>query len=217
MADRDGDRHEPLPPLTRLPGFIWARLPIAARAALAILAVAVVAAIAVMAPRIGDTKRENAARERRAAAAQEAARIRRLRSLQRPRSARSTSVDPGRGGSAVREHRRRGLLRDLAEAIAADARSRGARRVLRTDCHGAPGSRLPERDLTRSRVPLACVAVTSEVAPSPTSSGATLGYPHRAVVDFRSGRLTWCRVAGQPGEGGFVRRRQVPVPAACTG
>ena len=217
MPRPDDDRHRPLPPLTRLPAHVWRQLPRIARAALVVLAVCLAVGAVAMAPRISDTKRENASREKREAAAAEARRIRRLRALQRPRRARSASVDRGDAPAAVRERRRRRLLGDLDQAIAGDARSRGAARVLRTDCRGEPGSPPPERRLTRPRVPLACVAVTSGLASSGRDPGVTIGYPYRAVVDFRGGRLTWCRVAGQAGEGGFARRRQVPVPAACTG
>ena len=212
----DRERHQPLPPLTRLPAHLWRRLPTVARAALVLFGLVTLVAAVALAPRISDTKRDNAAREKREAAAFEARRIRGLRALQRPRTSRSARAERAGAVPSARERRRRGLLRDLGQAIAADARSRGARRVLRTDCRGAPGSPAPARDLTRARVPLACVAVTGGIASSRADPGVTVGYPYRAVADFRSGRLTWCRVAGQAGEGGFSRRRQVPVPAVCT-
>ena len=183
---------------------------------LGVVAVAAIVTAVVLAPRIGDAKRDNEVRERREAAALEAQRIRRLRALQRPRRARSAVTASRSAPAAIRTRRRRGVLRELAAAVVSDARSRGAPRVLRVDCEGAPGSPAPERDLGLNRVPLACVAVTGGLAAGAESTGVTTGYPYRAVADFRTGRLTWCRVAGQPGEGSLKRRRQVPLPAACT-
>ena len=216
MAAGDEERHRPLPPLTRLPAYLWRQLPTPARVAVAVLAAAAVATAAVTAPRIRESKQEHRLEERREEAALEARRIRALRALQRPRTERSRSVDPVGARPATRQDRRRALLRDLTDAIADDARSCGARDVLRTPCHPEEGAPRPERDLDRTRVPLACVAVTSSVPASEHSRGVDVGYPYRAVADFRSGRSTFCRVAGQPGEGGLIRQRQVAIPAACT-
>ena len=120
--------------------------------------------------------------------------------------------------ATARERRRLLLLEDLARAVSADARERpGTAPILRTDREPPPGGAAPVRDVRRRRARLACVAVTSEFERSHATSGGTVGFPYRAVVDFRSGRLTLCRVAGQAGEGGFARRRLVRPSPACGG
>ena len=49
------------------------------------------------------------------------------------------------------------------------------------------------------------------------TTGVTVGYPYTALVDFRSGRVGFCRTVGQPGEGGYTRRPEVATAAACGG
>ena len=44
-----------------------------------------------------------------------------------------------------------------------------------------------------------------------------IGLPYRALVDFPSGRFTYCKVSGRPGEGSLRREILVTVPAACGG
>jgi len=61
------------------------------------------------------------------------------------------------------------------------------------------------------------VAITSELEASERTTGITVGYPYAALVNFRSGRVGFCRTVGQPGEGGYTRRPEVATPAACGG
>ena len=186
-----GDRHEPLPSLTRLPGFVWARMGRVARAAAVIGALVAVAAVVVLAPKIAESKRETSARERREAAELRARRIRRLRELQRPR--RGTAASSG------------GAVADLERLITADARKRpGAGRVLRTKCDAAEGG--------GGR--FFCTAVTSDIPAGKSNPAGVVGYPFRAVV--RGRRLTWCRIVGRPGEG-LLRRERPTIPRACGG
>lgn len=185
------DRHEPLPSLARLPAFVWARMGRLARAAVVVVAVLVVAAVAVLAPKIAENKRDEAARERREAAEHRAQRIQRLRELQRPRSARATGA-----GDPVAE---------LERLITADARRRrDAGRVLRTQCDPVRGG--GDRYF--------CTAVTSDIPAGKSNPAGVVGFPFRAVVRRR--RLTWCRIAGRPGEG-LLRRERPTIPRACGG
>ena len=108
-------------------------------------------------------------------------------------------------------------MRDLETAVAEDARGRpDARRILRADCAGLGQGESPDRDLSARRSRFACTAITSEVQPG-ASRGVVLGYPYRALVDFATGRLAWCRIAGHPGEGAFTRTSTVAIPAKCGG
>lgn len=185
------DRYEPLPPFTRLPALLWSRMGVALRALAVLLALGVVAAVPILAPRIAETKEDNAARDRREAAEAQSQQIRELRELVRPRSAAVTGTD---------------TLRDLERLITADARTRpDAGRILRTDCEPIRGG--------AGR--FSCTAVTSDLPGGKVSRAGSIGYPFRARVEGR--RLTWCRIAGRPGEGSNKGRGLVEIPAACGG
>jgi len=161
------------------------------RALTVLLALGAVAAGAILAPRIADTKESNAARDRREAAEARAQQIRELLELVRPRTGTATAADP---------------QRDLERLITADARSRpDAGRILRTDCEPIRGG--------AGR--FSCTAVTSDLPGGKVSRAGSIGYPFRARVKGR--RLTWCRIAGRPGEGSNKGRPLVEIPAACGG
>ena len=185
------DRYEPLPPLTRLPAFLWRRMSRGARLAAIVLAVGAAVAAVLLAPGIRESKREDAARERREEAASRARRIRELRALQRPRSARTDA----RGREA--------LIRAISRAVAADAHARTGERILRTDCRVLEGTRF------------SCTAITSFVRLGGRVRGV-VGYPYRARSDGARGTITWCRIAGRPGEGS-LSRTHVAIPAVCGG
>lgn len=184
--------------MSQLPGWLWARMGRVARALVLLAALGVITAGALLAPKIADTIQDNEARDRREAAEARARVIRDLKELQRPRSARST-------------HRQRPLVvLDLERLITADARSRPrAGRVLRTDCAGIAS------DPSRTR--FSCTAVSSDIPRGKGSRGGSIGFPFRALVDFRSGTLTWCRIAGRPGEGSNKGRGLVAIPTRCGG
>ncbi|HEV2723494.1 MAG TPA: hypothetical protein VGV10_02590 [Thermoleophilaceae bacterium] len=186
------DRHEPLPSLARLPGFVWARMGRATRAAAVLIALGAVVAVIVLAPKIAENRRQDAARERREAAEFRERRIRSLRELQRPRAGRATNSE--------------NPVPELERLITADARSRPrAERVLRTECdpiRGGEGRYF-------------CTAVTSDIPGDEHSRAGVVGYPFRAVA--RGRRLTWCRIAGQPGEGLVRERGLSTIPTACGG
>ena len=60
--------------------------------------------------------------------------------------------------------------------------------------------------------------LTAAVAPrTETNESSSLGYPYRALVHFPSGRFTYCKISGRPGEGSLTREFPVRVPAACGG
>jgi hypothetical protein len=162
-----------------------------ARGLAALAALGAVVAVVLLAPRIAETKSENAARDRRETEEARARQIRRLRELQRPRSATSSAANPAS---------------DLERLITADARSRpDARRILRTDCEPIRGG--------AGRY--SCTAVTSDLPGGKVSRAGSVGFPFRALVKGR--RLSWCRIAGQPGEGSNRGRPLVAIPLACGG
>lgn len=166
-------------------------MPRLARAAAVVLALGLVIAAVLLAPGIRESKREIAARDRREAAQDRARRVRELRELQRPRSRRTVA------------HDRRAVVADLSRAVGADAGARTGERIRRTDCEALDASRF------------SCTAVTSYVRAGGRVRGV-IGYPYRARIDHARGRLTWCRIAGRPGEGS-LSRALVSIPTACGG
>ena len=67
----------------------------------------------------------------------------------------------------------------------------------------------------RSLLSYTCTAVTSDVPATGASEGGTIGYPYRALADPGAGSFTYCRVAGQPGEGSYTREALASLPRAC--
>jgi len=199
MAQEPGDRYEPFPGLTEIPGWIWRRLGRGGRIALGVVALALAAGTAVLIPVLSEVRRENRAEERRERAAALAADIKRVNAIQRPRTATGPRDDPRAAVTALRAR------------ILADSNSRrGLNRARRVECT------LGERRGQVGRY--SCTAVTANVvnADGEKAYGIT-GYPYRALVRFPSGRLTWCKVVGRAGEGSLYSRNPTPVPRACTG
>ena len=211
MPAPQDDRYEPLPGLLQLPSFLYRKLGPRGRVAVAVggavLLVAAVVAAIVLVPRIADTKRERADRERREEAAAMAERRRRLIREQRPHRGRSAA-------SASRA----AVLAELQAAILADARARTASGQLA----GPPAKSVRCRPLTGAdpgagHVPYHCIAVTSELPSGEDLPQGVIGHPFRAVVDYPAGRFTWCKVSGRAGEGGFSQNDlAVRLPRACS-
>ncbi|MGH2948129.1 MAG: hypothetical protein ACRDPC_18060, partial [Solirubrobacteraceae bacterium] len=120
---------------------------------------------------------------------------------------------------------RRALAADLAAAVKADARNRVAAGELdssvdRAQCERYPrGARGedPAADLGSRTGRYACLAISADVPRTAFNEGSAIGYPYRALVDFESGRFTYCMVSGKPGEGSLERDHPVSVPRACGG
>jgi hypothetical protein len=195
------DRREPLPGLLGLPAFVWRKLSPTGRRVAAVAGVVLLAGLVtltiVLAPRIAESKREQAAEQRREAARALAAERARLRAEQRPR----------RGTVPVLA-----AIPGVERAITADARARNETgelsvRVKRTDCRviGSDGARQL----------LGCTAITSETEASEAGSGVLVGYPYKAAVNLETGRYALCKTSGRPGEGAYNRARAVPLPDAC--
>jgi hypothetical protein len=204
------DRYDPLPGLLSLPGFLYRKLVprgrIAVKVGGGILFIGLAVAAIVLLPRIAESNRERDAQERRDAAAALAQRVRRLRAEQRPHS-----------GVAGADASRAAVVTALEEGILADARARVAAGSLRgpaanrVECERLKGS-----DTGARRVPYECIAVTSDLPSIEESPGGVVGHPFRAVADFSTGRFTWCKVSGRPGEGSLTSEGLVRIPSACS-
>jgi hypothetical protein len=205
------DRYEPLPGLLSLPSFLYRKLGPRGRMAVKVggtlFLVAIVAATIVLAPKIAESNRERKANEQREAATAQAARVRRLRAEQRPQRGRA---EAGASRDAV--------VAALEAGILADARARAARGELqgpaanRVECDP-----LNDAGAADERAGYDCIAVTSDLPTGEGSSGGVVGHPFRAIVDFSTGRFTWCKVSGRPGEGSLTQQGLiVRIPRACS-
>jgi len=188
-----------------------------------VLAAAIAAAGIVAIPRIDDAKRKSAAAERRELAQHRAAERRRLAAEQV--AVHGKAVKPaGRPTRAEDLRARRALLRTVEGAIAADARRRiraGAMtgRILRAKCAPSPGvdRRGGARDLRVPRSGYDCLAVTREIPATGTNTAGRLGYPFRAVIDFRRFTFAFCKANPPAGERAVPDPRMTPrLPRACS-
>jgi hypothetical protein len=204
------DRYDPLPGLFKLPGFLYRKLGprgrLAAKVGGAVFVVAVVAAAIVLVPRITETKRERADRDRREAAALIAERRRRQIREQRPHSGRTA---PSASRAAV--------LAALERAILADARARAASGAL----SGPPARTVRCKPVTgadtrAARVAYDCIAITSRLPSGESLPQGVIGHPFAAVADYATGRFSWCKVSGRAGEGGLTSEPGVQLPRACS-
>jgi hypothetical protein len=204
------DRYDPLPGFLSLPSFLYRKLGprgrVAAKVGGGVFVVAVAVAAIVLLPRVAESNRERAAEERRRAEAALAARVERLKAEQRPQRGRA---EAGASRAAV--------LTELETAILADARARSAAGKL----HGPAANRvecepLAGGDPSAARMAYDCIAVTSDLPSGESSPSGVLGHPFRAVADFSTGRLTWCKVSGRPGEGSLTSEGLVRMPRACS-
>ena len=221
------DRYDPLPGLTELPRFLFRKLSPRGRRRAAFLGVLglIGAAVALYfaIPAITETKEERAAAERQAAAEREAALVKQLRAEQRLRDGRGTPSRGLEGAAAITA--RQALATDLAAAVEADARARVRsgefqHAVHRVECErfprGAHGED-PATNLSSQTGRYSCLAVTVDAPRTESNNASSIGYPYRARVDFPSGKFTFCKISGRPGELALPREVRAPVPVACGG
>ena len=165
-----------------------------------------------MAPGIEDDK-EQRARE-------EAARLRAIEARERERLARDQRPITAEAGRAPRPV----LVEKLTDFVLRDARLRaeeGALKgpFLRARCDPHPNTatrRAQERDPRRTRGRYLCLAVTSNIVAANGRRGA-LGYPFSAVINYRTGRITWCKANPPPGEQVIGRElARVDLDASCS-
>jgi hypothetical protein len=214
---QSGDRYEPLPALPELPGWLWRKMGRRGRAAVILIPVAAVVAAVALVPGLRASQDEADERQRAARAAQRAELARRLEAEQRPVAGRS---EAGVAGASLAARAR--MMDDLGAAIRADARARVRRGELsgtirRVQCEPFPrslGRSGADRDLSRRRGRFACVAVTAEFERTSESPGGVIGHQYRALVDFATGRFSFCKITGRAGP---KREQIVTIPSACGG
>jgi hypothetical protein len=221
------DRYEPLPGLLEIPGFLVRKIPPRARRpaafAAAVLLVAVAVVLVLSIPAITESKEERAATEARLERERRAQRAAELRAELRLREGRGPAARGLAGAQAIEV--RQALVEQLAADVRADAVSRVragelTQSVARVECERFPrgaGGEDPARDLSSRSGRYSCLAITADAPRTENNESSSLGYPYRALVHFPSGRFTYCKISGRPGEGSLTREFPVRVPAACGG
>ena len=221
------DRYEPLPGLLEIPGFLIRKIPPRARrpAAItaAILLAAAVVALVISIPAITESKGERAASERQTERERRAQRIAELQAELRLRTGRGEAARGLDGAAAL--DARHALAADLVAAVHDDALARVQsgefnQSVERVECERFPrgvGVPDPAADLSKATGRYSCLAITADAPKVETNQASSIGYPYRALVHFETGRFSYCKISGRPGEGSLTRQFPVKVPPACGG
>ena len=206
-----------MPSLLDLPGWVWRKLPRAAKVAAVAALVVLIAVGLAIAPGIRESKSEREAAEREERRQARIEREARIRREQRPHF---VTAEPARDVPA-----RRRLVEAAGAAVVADARRREAEGELEgpirgVDCEPFPRNvaRVGADDSTEERFGrYSCIAVTAEFAESEATSGGLLGHPYRVRIDFDTGRYAYCKIGGRPAEGQLKRDPGPTIPKACGG
>jgi hypothetical protein len=191
----------------------WRKLAIGTAAGLVVLGIA----LAIMVPRIDSGKQSRA----QAAAAERTQNIlqnrRRIVHEQTARHGADPALRPAAGASpAQRQAARTQLVDHVRDAVWADARARSAKGELRpldgpTRCAAHQGTNLSGRFGV-----LDCFVVAQHIKQTSNTAKGSIGYPFRAVVDFRHYTYAFCKVEGIPGEMVIPDPRLVvALPRAC--
>jgi hypothetical protein len=180
-------------------------------------AVVLAAALAVMIPRIDSGKTLRAAQDR--AFKNHAIAVNRARIVheQRPRHGADAALEPAAGATATEvAAARTQLVHSVESAILADSQARSRAGEMRkvegpTTCSPTPG--------TKTGGPIGvfdCFTVSRRIQGTERTSAGIIGYPFRAVVDFRTFSYAWCKTEQFPGEKLIPDPRLVvQLPPAC--
>lgn len=199
--------------------------PVPVRALLGVVAglVAVGVAIAVLvAPQIDESKQQADARDRAAENARRDAAARRAIESQRATVVSLAALRPPPGGSAAeRRAAREGLVAEVEQRITADARARARAGELRnvtgpTSCQPKAGTPPEIGDLAVRRGVFDCDTIVRAIVETDRNQAGSLTYPFRAVIDFATFKVAWCKTNPVPGELAVPDPRLVvELPAAC--
>jgi hypothetical protein len=158
-------------------------------------------ALAILVPRINTGKAERAAAEqakKERAIARHRVRVTRL---QRPQQGDAARLLPAVDASPAEHEAARAKLLDRVEAqIQADAEARAATGEMRqvdgpTSCEPLPG-----RPTAGPIVAFDCFTIARNIKRQKRTAAGVIGYPFRAIVDYRDYTYTWCKVEQTPGE-----------------
>jgi hypothetical protein len=221
------DRYDPLPPFAEIPAWLYRKLSPRGRRYALVIGALLLAGLAIglyfVIPAITETKAERAAAERRSDAKREAQLVAQLKAEQRLVAGRGTPARGLKDGAELAA--RQALAADLAAAVRQDANGRVrsgefTHSIKRVECERYPrGARGedPAVDLASATGRYSCLAVTADAPRTQLNNPSAIGYPYRALVDFPSGKYTFCKFSGRPGEMALLRTIRAPVPRACGG
>jgi hypothetical protein len=188
----------------------------------ALLVVVGIAVVVLVAPAIDDGKRRADEREAAAQEARREAAARRAAESQRATFASLARLRPPAGSSAAERRAARGaVVAEVEQRITADAQARAAEGEFQrpsgpTACERAPGTPDAATDLEVRRGVFNCDTTVRAIAATKTNQAGSLTYPFRAVVDFTTYRVAWCKTSPPPGEQIVPDpRRVVELPRAC--
>jgi len=196
-----------------IPPIPWRKLAIGT----AIGAVVIAVALIIMVPRIDSGKQSRAAADRAFTQHAQAVNHARIVHEQRPQHAADPALKPPAGASAAQQAAARAkLVAKVEDSVKADAHARALTGEMRplggpTTCTVTPGT------ATGGSIGVYdCFAVTTRVKKSGRDVAGVIGYPFRAIVNFKTFSYAWCKVEQIPGERLIPDPRLVvQLPAAC--
>jgi len=191
-----------------------------------VLVVLVAGAAALIVPAIDSSKERSAAAQAREDAQRRAASRRETIREQRPRRLDAAALLPAAGApDAEVVSARETLLRRVETAISEDARARADAGELEgrpqgTQCEPYPKrtdrADWPDQDPGAARGVYDCLVFVRAVPQTETNIGGQVGYPFRAVLDFKRFAVAWCKTDPVPGERVVPDPRTVlELPKAC--
>jgi hypothetical protein len=196
-----------------VPPVPWRKLALGTAAGLVLLGVA----LAVVIPRIDSGKASRARADAAEQARFRAQNRRRIIHEQTPRHGADAALRPPAGASPGQRRAARAQLVDhVREAVWADARARSATGELRplagpVTCAAHRGTTLSGRFGV-----LDCFVVAQRIKKTANTARGSIGYPFRAIVDFKRFSYAFCKVEGIPGELVLPDPRLVvALPRAC--
>ena len=196
-----------------VPPVPWRKLALGTAAGVVLLGLA----LAIMVPRIDSGKEQRARADAAQAARFRLENRRRIIHEQTPRHGADAALKPPAGASPARRQAARARLVDhVRDAVWADARARSAKGELKplagpTNCGAHKGTTLTGRFGV-----LDCFVVAQHIKKTSRTAAGAIGYPFRAVVDFRHFTYAFCKVEGIPGELVIPDPRfVVALPRAC--
>jgi hypothetical protein len=197
---------------TIVPPIPWRKLGIGTLIGAVVIAIA----LAIMIPRIDHGKQARASADARYEARARAANVARIVREQRPRHGAAAALRPKPGASASQQQAARAALLTRVEAsILADSRARARTGEMRTvqgptTCKVTPGTTVGVLGVYD------CFAVTGHIKASTGNVAGVIGYPFRAIVDYRTFTYAWCKTEQFPGEMMIPKASTVvELPPAC--
>jgi hypothetical protein len=196
-----------------IPPVPWRKLAIGAVVGALVLA----GALAILIPRIDAGKERRAASDRAFQAHARAVNRERVVHEQRPRHGSAAALRPPAGASpAERAAAKARLLASVEAAILADSRARAKTGEMRsvdgpTTCAPAPGAKAGG-----AVGAFDCFTVARAIHATSRTAAGSIGYPFRAIVDFRRYSYAWCKAEQFPGEKLIPDPKLVvQLPPAC--